>query len=84
MLEAMAAGLPTVATSVGGVPEVIKPNQNGILVPAADPNALAEALFRLLDDSALRKRLGEGAKDTAKNFNWANHLDKLETLIKIN
>jgi len=84
MLEAMAAGLPIVATRVGGVPEAIKSNQNGILVPAADPIALAEGLAGLLDDENLRKRLGEGAKNTARQFSWTNHLNKLEELIKTN
>lgn len=82
MLEAMASGLPVVATSVGGVPEAIQNNQNGILAPTADSDALAEGLSKLLDDIALRRRLGENAKITAKKFSWADHLDKLETLIK--
>jgi len=84
MLEAMAAGLPVAATSVGGVPEVVRPGENGILVPVADPSALAKEFARLLDDANLRKRLGENAKITARNFSWINHLDKLEALIKTN
>lgn len=82
MLEAMASGLPVVATDIGGVPEAIENNQNGVLVPAGDSDALAGGLSGLLDDAALRRRLGENAKITAKNFSWANHLDKLEALMK--
>ena len=84
MLEAMAVGLPVTATSVGGVPEVVWPGENGILVPPADPQALADALSMLLDDENTRKRLGEGAKNTARNFSWRAHLDKLETLMETN
>ena len=84
MLEAMAAGLPIVATMVGGVPEVIRHGEDGILVPPADSLALAEGLARLLDDENLRKRIGEGAKNTARNFSWREHLDKLEALMGIN
>jgi glycosyltransferase involved in cell wall biosynthesis len=56
-LEAMAAGLPVIATEVGGVPEQIVHLNSGVLVPAEDPPALAEWIVRLHDDDALRRRL---------------------------
>jgi glycosyltransferase involved in cell wall biosynthesis len=56
--EAMAAGTPVVGTRVSAVPEVVQDGETGILVPPRDPRALAEALIRLLDDSAERRRMG--------------------------
>ena len=58
----MAAGLPCVATDVGGNPEVVADGATGLLVPAEDPEALADALLRLLRDANLRTRLGEAGR----------------------
>jgi glycosyltransferase involved in cell wall biosynthesis len=57
-LEAMAAGKPVVVSQVGGLGEVVVDGESGLLVPCEDPAALATALARLLDDPALRTRLG--------------------------
>lgn len=57
LLEAGLAGLPVVASNVGGIPEVIEHDVTGLLVPPGDPDALADALIRCLADSALRSRL---------------------------
>jgi glycosyltransferase involved in cell wall biosynthesis len=62
ILEAMAAGLPVVATNVGGVPELVLEGETGFLVPSGDAQSLAGALQRLLDDSALRGRLGTAGR----------------------
>lgn len=62
MLEAMAAGLPIVATDVGAAGKVIEHERSGLLVPANDPGALAGALQTLLDDETLRNRLGAAAR----------------------
>jgi glycosyltransferase involved in cell wall biosynthesis len=56
-VEALACGTPVVASKVGGLREVVRDGENGLLIPADDPGALAEALRRLLD-AALRARLG--------------------------
>jgi glycosyltransferase involved in cell wall biosynthesis len=66
ILEAMAAGLPVVATDVGGVREAVVHDQTGLLVPAGDPPALAAALERLLRDRELRQRLGEAGHRRAQ------------------
>jgi glycosyltransferase involved in cell wall biosynthesis len=62
VLEAMAAGLPVVATDVGGSGEAITCGETGLLVPARQPAAMAAALARLIGDPALRARLGAAAR----------------------
>ena len=65
VLEAMAAGLPVVATDVGGVAEAVEDGESGLLVPATDAEALARALERLLADGELRRRLGAAGRARA-------------------
>jgi glycosyltransferase involved in cell wall biosynthesis len=65
ILEAMAAGLPVVATDVGGVAEAVEDGETGFLVPAADTEALARALERLVSDADLRRRLGAAGRARA-------------------
>lgn len=62
LLEAMAAGLPCIATSVGGNPELIEDGVTGLLVPSEDPHALAGGLMALLRDAELRERLGTAGR----------------------
>jgi glycosyltransferase involved in cell wall biosynthesis len=62
LLEAMAAGRPVVATPVGGTPELVVDGETGLLVPPRDPEALAAALRRVLDDRELADRLGEAGR----------------------
>jgi glycosyltransferase involved in cell wall biosynthesis len=66
VLEAMAAGLPVVATDIGGVSEAVVHDETGLLVPANDPVALAGALDRLLRDAPLRRRLGAAGLERAQ------------------
>src|SRR5439155_13262833 len=58
ILEAMCFGCPSVSTRVGGIPEVVEDNESGLLVPAGDVAALAEALEALIHDKARRHALG--------------------------
>jgi len=62
VLEAMAAGLPVVASRVGGLPELVVEGETGLLVAPGNPEELATALARLLDDPALRERLGSAGR----------------------
>jgi glycosyltransferase involved in cell wall biosynthesis len=61
VLEALAVGSPVIATSVGGVPEVVRDGENGLLVEPNDPRALADAIGRLFADDDLRRRLSDAA-----------------------
>jgi glycosyltransferase involved in cell wall biosynthesis len=63
LLEAMASGTAVVATAVGGVPEVVRSGDNGLLVPANDVNALAGGIAELSIDQELRQRLGRSGRD---------------------
>jgi glycosyltransferase involved in cell wall biosynthesis len=64
-LEAMASGLPVVASATGGLPELVEDERTGFLVPVGDVEALAGRLGRLLGDDALRARLGDAARQRA-------------------
>lgn len=61
LIEAMAAGLPVVASRVGGIPAIVRHEENGLLVPAGDSRALSDAMRRILTDSQLAGRLGRNA-----------------------
>lgn len=67
-LEAMAAGLPVVASSVGGLPELVEDGSTGWLIPPADPKLLSVRLLQLLLDVRERKRMGEAARVRADMF----------------
>ncbi len=66
LIDAMATGRPSVATSVGGVPEVAVDGETAILVPARDDTAMAAGLVRLLKDEGLRQRMGAAARARAR------------------
>lgn len=65
LLEAMAAAKPIVATDVGAVPTVIRHNQTGLLVPPRDPEAITQALTRMLSDTELQRTLSAAAQGLA-------------------
>lgn len=69
ILEAMAAGLPVIASQTGGVPDVVRHEENGLLVPEKNPRAIAEAIVRLRADKDLRLHLSQNAqKIVQENF----------------
>ena len=72
LIEAMAAGVPVVATDVPGVRDVVRNNVTGLLVPPGDPAALAAAIHQLMSDRSLRDRLVEAAStDVRRRFTWS-------------
>jgi glycosyltransferase involved in cell wall biosynthesis len=78
LMEAMAAGTPSVSTRVSGIPELIGHEREGLLVPERDPKALAAALARLLDDPALGARLAQAARVKVESeFDAAKEARKL-------
>jgi glycosyltransferase involved in cell wall biosynthesis len=81
ILEAMAHGLPIVASNVGGVPEIIQDGINGLLVPAGDDAALAAAIRRVATDPVLRRRLGDAARERANTaFSLSTMMQKYDLL----
>jgi glycosyltransferase involved in cell wall biosynthesis len=70
MQECMAQGVPMVATAVSGIPEMITDGVDGLLVPAQDPAALADALRRITSDAELRVKLGVAARERMVPFGW--------------
>ena len=69
LVEAMAFGLPVVATRSGGIPDIVRDGENGVLVPERDVGALTRGIASLLDDSALATRLAEAARaDVRERF----------------
>jgi len=81
VLEAMATGLPVVATAVGGTPEVVVDGVTGLLVPPRDPVALAQAIERLLADPELRHRMGQAGRERVEqHFSVEQMVRKTEAL----
>lgn len=81
VLEAMAAGRAIVATRVGGVPECVQDGQTGFLVPSENPNALAEAILKLLRDPHLRVEMGARARQIAQQeFSVESQTPRLEAV----
>jgi spore coat protein SA len=80
--EAMAAGKPVIASSVGGIPEVVIHGHSGLLVPAGDVGALARAMLRLASDRDLREAMGRAARERARAFTWDAAADRTEEVYK--
>lgn len=72
MLEAMAAGCPTVVTDLPAIRDVVRPGENALVFPAGDSRALADALARMLEDRPLAEQLGrEGRRDVEGRYAWS-------------
>jgi len=82
LLEAMSFGIPSVATKVGSIPDIIIPNENGLLVYPGDVESLTLELKKLIENKELREKLGRNAKDTVKsNYSIENAVDKFSSII---
>jgi glycosyltransferase involved in cell wall biosynthesis len=82
LVEALSVGTPVVATAVGGVPEIVEDGTNGLLVPPNDPESLAAAIGRLLDDAGLRDRLRHGARPSVERFAPERIYGRLESILE--
>lgn len=80
VVEAMASGVPVIATRSGGIPEIITDMQNGLLVPENDAAALAAAVLKILHDPSLQGRLVEAGRERAKRFSIDAHIHEMVNL----
>ena len=81
VMEAMAMGLPVIATNIGGSLDQIADGVSGFLVPPSDPHALAEKIELLANDPELRRRMGAAGRERlAKNFSLTEMVKKIETV----
>ncbi|MHB1435268.1 MAG: glycosyltransferase family 4 protein [Thermoplasmata archaeon] len=77
LLEGMARGLPIIASRVGGMPELVGESGAAFWVPPGDPGALAEAIERVADDPALRRRMGSAGRPRAEAFDWNRRIPEV-------
>ena len=70
LIGGMAAGLPVIASRVGGIPTLVDHDVNGLLVPPGDPGALAAAISRVLAEPSTAARLAAAARQTAQRYTW--------------
>jgi len=78
MLEAMASGVPPVVTAIAGVPEVVTDRETGILLEPGDPERIGQAVTELFDDTKLRHRLSQNAREyVSQNHSWEQRTKKV-------
>lgn len=84
VLEAMAAGVPVVASRVGGIPEQVRDGQEGLLVPPGDPAALSKACIELLRDPVRAREMGEaGRRLASSHFGYEAMVGRIETVYRL-
>ena len=77
-LEAMACGIPIVASKIGGVPDAVKEGENGLLVPPLNKNALSDAIIYLLENEDIREKFGENGRENIKDYSWERIAERTE------
>ncbi len=80
VLEPLAAGLPVVATAVGGVPEAVTSGVDGLLVPPGEPEELAAALLEMIEDPQRREKMGQAALDASGRHDIRGAVERIEAI----
>ena len=83
LVEAMAFGVPIIATKGGGVPEIVRHGQDGLLVTPGRADAIAEAMEEVLNDKGLREKFGRSACKRAQTFTLDTHITKMLHVFKL-
>jgi glycosyltransferase involved in cell wall biosynthesis len=83
LLEAMATGLAVVTTNTCGMADVVENDVNGLLVPAANAEKLAEGIERLCQSTDLRKRLGLAGQETMRRYTWERVTEQMENVFEL-
>ncbi len=83
LLEAMACGLPIVATRVGGIPEIIEDGRNGFLVNPKKPDEIADKLLFISRNKSITWKISKNNKEKVKKYNWDNTVSNLEEIYRI-
>lgn len=78
--EAMATGLPVVATKIGGIPYVVEDGKSGLLCPYGDVDSMTEMVAKLMKDEKLWKEYSDAAREIAKNYSW---VDIADTIVRL-
>lgn len=83
LLEAMYYRLPIIASDVSAIPELVKDGENGLLVPPSDPEALAKAICKLIENPSLRKEMGKrGYQRVINSYSWETTGEKFYQIVK--
>ncbi|MFC1682145.1 glycosyltransferase family 4 protein, partial [Nanoarchaeota archaeon] len=83
LIESMTCKKPVIGSNIGGIPYVIDDGKNGLLVPPKNPQALADAIIKILNNPKLAKKMGEeGYKKVKENFTWDVSAKKMNEIIE--
>jgi len=80
LVEAMAAGIPIVASKVGGIPDLVQHGENGLLVPPGDEKALAAGIRQLINDPQKAKKMGQRGRELCNQFSEKSMVEKIDLL----
>lgn len=82
-LEAMAAGLPVIGTPVGGIPDFLKDGVTGLFCKPKDPLSIADSIYKLLSDSALKQKIAQNGQNLVfENYNWDSVSEEMRGIFK--
>lgn len=82
ILEAMGAGLPIIASNVGGNNEIVHEGENGFLIMGDDVDLLADKMVALINNAALRKQMGQKSREFSMQYDWKHIMNRYDTLIR--